>query len=149
MPMDGSYEPSSSSMARDQVALIESSDGADGTLLKGRPVVVLTMRGNKSGSIRKTPLMRVEHDGRYALVASLGGAPRHPVWYYNLKADPHVQVQDGAARGDYVTHEASGAERDEWWERSVEAFPDYADYQRETDRVIPVFVAEPVDRATR
>ncbi|WP_030904872.1 nitroreductase family deazaflavin-dependent oxidoreductase [Streptomyces sp. NRRL F-5126] len=149
MPMDGSYEPSSSSMARDQVALIESSGGAEGTLLKGRPVVVLTMRGNKSGAVRKTPLMRVEHDGRYALVASLGGAPRHPVWYYNLRADAHVQIQDGPARGDYVTHEASGAERDEWWERSVEAYPDYADYQRRTDRVIPVFVAEPADRAAR
>jgi deazaflavin-dependent oxidoreductase (nitroreductase family) len=108
------------------------------------PVIVLTTKGARSGKLRKSPLMRVEHDGAYAAVASLGGAPKHPVWYFNVKADPHVELQDGPVKQDMVAREVTGAEKDAWWERAVAAFPDYADYQRKTDRVIPVFVLEPV-----
>ena len=109
------------------------------------PVVVVTSVGNKSGKLRKTPLMRVEHDGRYAAVASLGGAPKHPVWYYNLVANPHVEVQDGPVNQDMTAREVSGDEKAEWWARAVAAFPNYADYQAKTDRAIPLFVLEPVD----
>lgn len=109
-------------------------------------MIVLTNRGVKSGKIRKTPLMRVEHDGRYAVVASQGGAPEHPVWYHNLKADPQVENQDGPEKRAYVAREISGAERDEWWERAVEAYPPYADYQKKTARQIPVFVLEPGEK---
>jgi deazaflavin-dependent oxidoreductase (nitroreductase family) len=109
------------------------------------PVVLLTMKGAKSGKIRKVPLMRVEHDGRYAAVASLGGAPKHPVWYYNLVADPRVQVQDGASQMSMVAREIHGDEKADWWKRAVEAYPDYADYQKKTDREIPVFVLEPAE----
>ena len=112
--------------------------------MRGLPVVVLTTVGARTGKIRKTPLMRVEHDGRYAVVASQGGAPTHPVWYHNLRANPTVELQDGPARGEFVAHEATGDERREWWQRAVDAFPDYADYQRRTEREIPVFVLEPV-----
>lgn len=112
--------------------------------MRGLPVVVLTTVGARTGKIRKTPLMRVEHDGRYAVVASQGGAPTHPVWYHNLRAHPTVELQDGPARGEFVAHEATGDERREWWQRAVDAFPDYADYQRRTEREIPVFVREPV-----
>ncbi|MFF1301340.1 nitroreductase family deazaflavin-dependent oxidoreductase [Streptomyces sp. NPDC058307] len=147
MPLEGEYEPSPTQWVREQVELYESSGGAEGNTLMdtGLPVIVLTTRGAKSGRLRKTPLMRVEHEGRYAVVASLGGAPKHPVWYYNVKADPHVELQDGAVKRDYVAREITGAEKDEWWERAVEAYPPYADYQKKTDRVIPVFVLEPVD----
>ena len=110
---------------------------------RGLPIIIVTMRGNKSGKLRKIGLMRVEHDGDYALVASKGGAPDHPVWYHNLLADPHVMVQDGPTPVDMTVHEVSGEEREIWWERSVAAYPDYADYQRRTDRLIPVFVATP------
>jgi deazaflavin-dependent oxidoreductase (nitroreductase family) len=109
----------------------------------GRPIVLVTIRGAKSGKLRYTPLMRVEHDGRYALVASKGGAPEHPLWYHNLVADPHVELQDGTVVKEYDAREVSGAERDEWWERSVAAYPPYAEYQEKTDRLIPVFVLEP------
>jgi deazaflavin-dependent oxidoreductase (nitroreductase family) len=102
------------------------------------------MLGARSGKVRKIPVMRVEHEGVYAVVASLGGAPKHPVWYHNLLANPLVELQDGPARADYTVREVQGAERDLWWERSVAAYPDYADYQRRTDRVIPVLVLEPV-----
>lgn len=122
---------------------MESTDGAEGTTLGGRPVVLLTTRGAKSGKIRKTPLMRVEHDGTYAIVASLGGAPKNPVWYYNVKAEPHVELRDGPATRDMVAREVTGDEKATWWERAVAAFPDYADYQKKTDREIPVFVLEP------
>lgn len=122
---------------------MESTDGAEGTTLGGRPVVLLTTRGAKSGKIRKTPLMRVEHDGTYAVVASLGGAPKNPVWYYNVKAEPHVELRDGSATHDMVAREVTGDEKATWWERAVAAFPDYADYQKKTDRQIPVFVLEP------
>ncbi|WP_432590740.1 nitroreductase family deazaflavin-dependent oxidoreductase [Streptomyces sp. HD1123-B1] len=143
MPLEGEYQPSPEKWVRDQVELIESSGGADGTTLRGMPVVLLTTRGAKSGKIRKTPLMRVEHDGRYAIVASLGGAPEHPVWYHNVVADPRVELRDGPVRQDMTAREVTGDEKARWWERAVQAYPDYADYQRKTDRQIPVFVLEP------
>lgn len=147
MPLDGEYEPSPTKWVRDQVELYESSGGTQGTTLQntGRPVILLTTRGVKSGKLRKTPLMRVEHEGRYAAVASLGGAPKHPVWYHNVKGDPHVELQDGPVKRDMRAREITGAEKDEWWERAVAAYPPYADYQKKTDRVIPVFVLEPFD----
>ena len=143
MTLEGEYVPSPSQRSRDQVALYESSGGTQGTTMRGYPVVVLTSRGARTGAVRKTPLMRVEHDGRYAVVASLGGAPRHPQWYHNLVADPRVVLQDGPAVKQMRGHEAHGAEKQQWWERAVRAYPDYADYQRRTDRLIPVFVLEP------
>ncbi len=144
MPVTGEYEPSAASWARDQVDLYERSGGTQGTDLNGLPVIILTSLGARSGKVRKTPLMRVEHDGEYAVVASLGGAPKHPVWYYNLTANPHVELQDGPVRKDYEAREVHGAERDTWWERAVAAYPDYADYQTKTSRTIPVFVLTPV-----
>jgi deazaflavin-dependent oxidoreductase (nitroreductase family) len=143
MPVDGDYEPSSQQWVRDQVELYESSGGTEGTTRHGLPVVILTTRGARSGKVRKTPLMRVEHDGRYAVVASKGGAPAHPVWYHNVVADTHVELQDGPVRQDMTAHEATGQEKAQWWERAVAAYPDYADYQRKTDREIPLFVLEP------
>ena len=145
MPLTGEYEPSAASWARDQVELYERSGGTQGNDLRGKPVILLTSVGAKSGKIRKTPLMRVEHDGEYAVIASLGGAPTHPVWYYNLAANPHVELQDGAVKKDYQAREVSGAERETWWERAVAAWPDYASYQTKTTRKIPVFVLTPVD----
>lgn len=144
MPLEGEYEPSPTDWARKQAELIESSGGTEGTTMRGMPVIVVTSKGNKSGKLRKTPLMRVEHDGRYAAVASLGGAPKHPVWYHNIVADPHVELQDGPARMDMVAREVFDDEKAEWWARAVEAYPDYADYQAKTERQIPVFVLEPV-----
>ena len=143
MPLQGEYEPSSQQWVRDQVELIESSGGQEGTTLRGMPVIVVTSRGARSGKLRKNPVMRVEHDGRYAAVASQGGAPTSPSWYRNLVADPHVEVQDGPRRMDMVAREVHGEEKAEWWERAVAAYPDYADYQRKTERQIPVFVLEP------
>jgi len=145
MPLEGEYLPSTSDWARKQAELIEDSGGTDGLLLQGRPVVVLTTRGARTGALRKTALMRVEHDGQYAVVASRGGAPTHPQWYFNLVAHPGVELQDGAERHDYVAHEADGAERETWWARAVEAYPPYADYQTRTDRTIPVFVLTRTD----
>jgi F420H(2)-dependent quinone reductase len=144
MPLTGEYEPSAASWARDQVALYESSGGTQGTELQGKPVIILTSVGAKTGKIRKTPLMRVEHDGEYAVVASKGGAPEHPVWYYNLAANPHVELQDGPVKKDYQAREATGSEREAWWERAVAAWPDYANYQTKTTRTIPLFVLTPV-----
>jgi F420H(2)-dependent quinone reductase len=144
MPVDGEYEPSPAQWVRDQVEEYESSGGQRGNTLldTGPPVVIVTTRGNKSGKVRKMPLMRVEHDGRYALVASMGGAPKNPVWYYNLKADPDsVTIQDGPDSFDVEVRELTGDERKEWWERAVAAYPPYAEYQEKTDRRIPVFVA--------
>src|SRR5579863_7709135 len=132
MPLTGEYEPSAASWARDQVELYERSGGTEGTDMQGRPVIILTSVGAKSGKIRKTPLMRVEHDGDYAVVASLGGAPKHPVWYYNLAANPHVELQDGPVKQDYQAREVHGDEYDAWFERAVEAWPDYASYQEKT-----------------
>jgi deazaflavin-dependent oxidoreductase (nitroreductase family) len=147
MPLEGEYEPSPTKWVRDQVELYESSGGTRGTTLRGTdwPVILLTTRGAKSGKIRKTPLMRVEHEGRYAAVASLGGAPKHPVWYHNVKADPRVELQDGPVKREMTAREVTGAEKAEWWERAVAAYPPYADYQEKTDRVIPVFVLEPAE----
>lgn len=147
MPLEGEYVPSPTQWVREQVELYESSGGTEGTTLMdtGMPVILLTSRGAKSGKIRKTPLMRVEHDGRYALVASQGGAPKHPVWYHNLKSDPHVELQDGPARQDMTAREVTGEEKEAWWKRAVAAYPPYAEYQGKTDRVIPVFVLEPTD----
>lgn len=143
MPLVGEYQPSPEQWVRDQVELYEGSGGTDGTMLRGKPVIVLTTLGAKSGKIRKTPLMRVEYEGRYAVVASKGGAPKHPVWYHNLVADPRVELQDGPVRRDMTAREVTGDERAAWWERAVEAWPDYAEYQKKTDREIPVFVLEP------
>ncbi|MFH8449351.1 nitroreductase family deazaflavin-dependent oxidoreductase [Streptomyces fungicidicus] len=144
MPLQGEYEPSPTEWVREQVELYESSGGTEGTTLPGtsKPVVLLTSRGAKSGKLRKTPVMRVEHDGRYAVVASLGGAPKHPVWYHNLKADPRVELRDGPGKWDMTAREVTGTEKAEWWKRAVAAFPQYADYQEKTDREIPVFVLE-------
>ena len=144
MSLEGEYVPSPAGWVRSQVEDYEGSGGREGNTLldTGLPVVIVTSRGNKSGKLRKTPLMRVEHDGEYALVASKGGAPEHPVWYHNLVADPRaVTVQDGPEPFDVEVHLATGDERATWWERSVAAFPPYADYQVKTDREIPVFVA--------
>ena len=142
MPLVGEYEPSTSDWARKQAETFETSNGAEANTLRGMPIILLTSVGAKTGKLRKTALMRVEHEGDYAVVASLGGAPKHPVWYYNLKAQPHVELQDLGERHDYIAREVSGAERDAWWERAVAAYPPYADYQEKTDRLIPVFVLE-------
>ncbi|MFD5394747.1 nitroreductase family deazaflavin-dependent oxidoreductase [Streptomyces sp. NPDC127097] len=147
MPLQGEYEPSPAQWVRDQVEQYETSGGREGTTLRGMPVVILTTRGAKSGKIRKSPLMRVEHDGAYAAVASMGGAPRHPVWYHNLVSDPRVELQDGPVRQDMTAREVTGAEKALWWGRAVEAYPDYDDYQKKTDRQIPVFVLEPAPTA--
>ena len=144
MPLTGEYEPSTLDWARENADLYIASGGTQGTELKGMPVVLLTTIGAKSGKLRKTPLMRVEHDGEYAVVASLGGAPKNPVWYYNIVANPHVELQDGTASADYQAREVFGDEKAIWWQRAVAAYPDYADYQRKTDRAIPVFVLTPI-----
>ncbi len=149
MNADEQYEPSPRSWVREQVDLYEGSGGTQGTTLldTGLPVVIITNRGARSGKTRKTPVMRVEHDGRYAAVASQGGAPTHPLWYYNLRAYPHVELQDGPARQEMVAREVSGDERARWWERAVAAYPPYAEYQQKTSRLIPVFVLEPAGTA--
>ncbi|GJF12475.1 F420H(2)-dependent quinone reductase [Mycolicibacterium cyprinidarum] len=144
MPLTGDYEPSTFDWARKNAEEIMDSGGTKGTELKGKRVVLLTTIGAKTGKIRKTPLMRVEHEGEYAIVASLGGAPKHPVWYYNVKANPRVELQDGTDSADYDAREVFGDEKAAWWERAVAAWPDYADYQTKTDRQIPVFVLTPV-----
>ncbi|MDV7999924.1 nitroreductase family deazaflavin-dependent oxidoreductase [Rhodococcus sp. IEGM 1408] len=145
MPLTGEYEPSPSQWVRDQVEQYEKSDGASGSELSGIPVIIVTTVGNKSGKLRKTPLMRVEHDGSYAAVASQGGAPTHPVWYWNITADPHVEVRDKDRVGDFTARELTGAERDLWWQRAVAVYSDYRDYQEKTERTIPVFLLEPQD----
>jgi deazaflavin-dependent oxidoreductase (nitroreductase family) len=144
MPLTGDYEPSTSDWARENAELYMSSGGADGTELKGKPVVLLSTIGAKTGKLRKTPLMRVEHNGEYAVVASLGGAPKNPVWYHNIKKNPRVELQDGTATGDYEAREIFGDEKALWWQRALETWPDYADYQRKTEREIPVFVLTPI-----
>lgn len=145
MPLKGDYAPSPTEWVREQVERYESSGGTEGTTLRGKPVIILTTQGARTGKVRKTPLMRVEHDGRYAVVASLGGAPKHPVWYYNLLAHPQVQLQDGPAKHELTAREVTGEEKELWWDRAVQAWPDYAEYQTKTDRQIPVFVLEPRD----
>ena len=145
MPLTGDYEPSTSDWARENAEKYMESGGTEGTELQGKPVILLTTIGAKTGKIRKTPLMRVEHDGEYAVVASLGGAPQNPVWYYNVKAHPRVELQDGPVNKDYEAREAVGEERATWWERALAAWPDYAEYQKKTDRQIPVFVLTPIN----
>jgi F420H(2)-dependent quinone reductase len=145
MPLSGEYEPSTSDWARENAEKYVESGGIEGTELQGKPVILLTTIGAKTGKIRKTPLMRVEHDGEYAVVASLGGAPKHPVWYHNVKAHPRVELQDGPVTKDYEAREVFGDEKAPWWERAVEAWPDYAKYQEKTDRQIPVFVLTPIN----
>lgn len=143
MPIDGDYEPSAWDWVAKQVDQYEGSGGTEGLTLQGKPVVVVTMRGRRSGKVRKAALMKVEHDGTYAIVASKGGDDRHPGWYLNLVADPDVTLQDGTLVQDMRAREVDGDERDAWWARAVEAWPDYNNYQRKTDRTIPVIVLEP------
>ena len=146
MAIEGEYVPSPAAWVRDQVDEYEGSGGTAGTTLRetGLPVVIVTNRGARTGAVRKTPLMRVEHDGAYLAVGSKGGAPENPVWVYNLRKNPQVVVQDGPARHELVAREITDAdERAVWWKRAVAAYPSYADYQEKTDRVIPLFVLEP------
>jgi len=145
MPLTGEYAPSKSAWARNQAERYEATDGAEEGTLRGRPIIVLTSVGAKTGKLRKTALMRVEHDGDYAVVASKGGAATNPRWYFNLKANPHVELQDGSTKRDYLARELTGEERATWWERSLEVWPDYAGYQKRTSRQIPVFVLEPTE----
>lgn len=140
MPLSGEYAPSTSDWARENAEKYMESGGTEGTALKGKPVILLTTVGAKTGKLRKTPLMRVEHNGEYAIVASLGGAPTNPVWYYNVKANPRVELQDGSETHDYDAREVFGDEKAAWWDRCVQAWPDYAEYQKKTERQIPVFV---------
>jgi len=140
---DDTVELSPTAWVQDQTKRILQTGTTDGIDIKGSPVVLLTLRGAKTGKLRYTPVMRVEHDGRYAVVASKGGAPEHPTWYYNIKAHPEFPLQDGTSTNDYVAREVTGAERAEWWERAVAAYPPYAEYQTRTDRQIPVFVLDP------
>jgi deazaflavin-dependent oxidoreductase (nitroreductase family) len=144
MPLTGEYEPSTFDFARDQVARIESSGGTEGTDNQGKPVIVLTTVGAKTGKLRKAPLMRVEHDGEYAVVASLGGAPQHPVWYYNVVANPTVELQDGPAKQEYQAREVHDQEYATWFDRAVAVWPDYAEYQTKTTRKMPIFVLTPI-----
>ena len=145
MALTGEYEPSPADFARDQVEIYERSGGTEGADNRGRPVIVLTSVGAKTGKLRKTPLMRVEHDGEYAVVASLGGAPKHPVWYYNLIANPRVELQDGPVKKSYRSREVHGEEYAVWLERAVAAWPDYAEYQKKTTRTMPIFVLTPLE----
>lgn len=143
MPLSGEHEPSPVDWVREQVEQVERTGTTEGVLVLDRPIVVMTMRGARSGKLRKVPVMRVEHDGAYAVVASKGGAPEHPAWYRNLVEGPQIELQDGTVTQDMTVRELSGAERAQWWERAVAAFPPYADYQVKTDREIPVLLAEP------
>ncbi|WJL94984.1 nitroreductase family deazaflavin-dependent oxidoreductase [Microbacterium sp. ET2] len=145
MPLKGEYKPSTSQWAREQAEQYEASGGTEANLLRGVPIIVLTTVGAKSGGLRKTALMRVEHEGRYAVVASKGGAPDEPAWAANMRAHAHVELQDGAVKRDYRARELSGDEYTEWWNRSAEVWPDYNEYQKKTDRTIAVFVLEPFD----
>jgi F420H(2)-dependent quinone reductase len=145
MPLTGEYEPGAFDFSRDQVDRYERSGGTEGTDNQGKPVIVLTSVGAKTGKLRKSPLMRVEHDGEYAVVASLGGAPKNPVWYYNLTANPHVELQDGPVKKDYQAKEVHGEEYAVWLGRAVAVWPDYAEYQTKTTRTMPIFVLTPLD----
>ena len=143
MSLNGEYEPSQAKWVRDQVEEYEGSGGTSGTTMRDMPVIIVTTIGVKSGRVRKVPLMRVEHDGEYAAVASKGGAPKNPVWYSNLKASPQVEVRDGTVVQAMTAREVTGEEKAIWWERCVAAYPDYADYKAKTERQIPVFVLTP------
>lgn len=144
MPLSGEYAPSPLDWSREQADTYMKSGGTEGTQLQGKPVILLTTVGAKTGKLRKTPLMRVEHDGQYAIVASLGGAPKNPVWYHNVVKNSRVELQDGTVTGDYDAREVFGDEKAIWWQRAVAVWPDYASYQTKTDRQIPVFVLTPV-----
>jgi F420H(2)-dependent quinone reductase len=143
MALTGEYALSPEGWVREQTEKILETGTTEGVQVYDRPIVLVTIRGVKSGKLRYTPLMRVEHDGRYALVASKGGAPEHPTWYHNLVAHPHVELQDGTTTKEYDARQVEGDERAQWWERSVAAYPPYEEYQAKTDRQIPVFVLEP------
>jgi deazaflavin-dependent oxidoreductase (nitroreductase family) len=145
MPLTGEYAPSTSDWAREQAERFEASGGTEANTLRGVPIIVMTSLGARSGKLRKTALMRVEHEGSYAVVASKGGAPEHPTWYHNLVAHPLVELQDGPVRRDYSVRELEGAERAAWWQRAVEVWAPYADYQTKTDRLIPVLLLTPVE----
>lgn len=143
MALTGEYLPSTADWARTQAEKYEATNGAEAAELRGVPIIVLTTIGAKTGGLRKTALMRVEHDGRYAVVASKGGAPKPPQWYWNIRKDPRVELQDRADKQEYVARELDGAEYDEWWARAAAVWPDYDEYQTKTDRKIAVFVLEP------
>ena len=143
MPIEGTYEPSPAEWAANQVKAYEESGGTEGNELNGKPVVILWTKGRKSGMVRKSPLMRVRDGDRYAVVASMGGAPTHPVWYHNIVADPHVSLQDGADVKDYTARVVEGEDKAHWWAKATQVWPDYDEYQRKTDRQIPVVVLEP------
>jgi deazaflavin-dependent oxidoreductase (nitroreductase family) len=145
MPLVGEYAPSPSEWARKQAEEFEASGGTQANTLRGIPIILLTTVGAKSGKLRKTPLMRVEHEGEYAVVASMGGAPTHPVWYYNIVNQPHVELQDGPVKKDYMAREVTGEEKAVWSKRAVDVFAPYAEYQEKTEREIPVFVLTPMD----
>ena len=145
MPLSGEYEASPWDWVRKDADRIIETGTTEGSEMKGKPIILLTTIGAKTGKVRKTPLMRVEHDGQYAIVASLGGAPKNPVWYYNIQAHPRVELQDGDVTREYEAREVTGDEKAVWWERAVEAWPDYAEYQTKTDRQIPVFVLTPIN----
>ncbi|GAA1514790.1 F420H(2)-dependent quinone reductase [Dactylosporangium maewongense] len=144
MPLTGEYAPGAADWANEQAQLFERTNGAEGNTLRDRPIILLTTLGAKTGKIRKNPLMRIEHDGEYAVVASAGGQPKHPVWYHNLVSHPRVELQDGPVRKDYTARLVTGDERAAWWKRANETWPDYDSYQTKTDREIPVFVLTPV-----
>jgi F420H(2)-dependent quinone reductase len=145
MPLEGEYEPSAQDWVREQVARYEATGGREANTLRdtGLPIAIFWTRGAKSGKVRKNALMRVEHDGAYAMVGSVGGAPTDPAWVSNVRTHPdQVTVQDGPEPWDGVARELSGEERDLWWKRAVDAYPPYAEYQEKTDRLIPVFLVE-------
>lgn len=146
MPLQGEYAPNIHDWAREQAEAFEASGGTQATELRGKPIIVVTVLGAKSGKLHKIALMRVEHEGQYALVASKGGAPQHPGWYHSVKKNPHVELQDGPVKKDYLAHEAAGPEREQWWARAVQAWPDYAEYAKKTERTIPLFVLTPIEQ---
>jgi deazaflavin-dependent oxidoreductase (nitroreductase family) len=145
MPLTGEYAPSTADWARKQAERFEASGGTTSATIGGKPIVVMTSVGARTGKLRKTALMRVEQAGLYVVVASQGGSAKDPVWVHNLRANPHVELQDGPVTRDYLARELDGDEYATWWARSVEAFPNYAGYQRKTKRRIPVFLLEPAD----
>jgi deazaflavin-dependent oxidoreductase (nitroreductase family) len=145
VPLSGNYVPSSVDHVREQAETFEASGGADARLFLDLPIVVLTSVGAKTGSLRKNPLMRIEHDGTYAVVSSNGGSETHPTWYYNLKKNPHVELQDGSVRHDYLAREVAGEERELWWGRAVAAYPMFTEYTIGLERTLPIFVLTPID----
>lgn len=147
MTIQGEYLPSKAGWVREQVERFEATNGAEANTLRDSddPIVVITSRGARSGKVRKNPVMRVEKDGRYVAVASLGGAPQHPEWYYNLVAHPVVDLQDGPVKKSYRARVLEGEEREQWWQYAVDTWPTYGEYQKKTERLIPVFLLEPIE----